>query len=243
MDATAPSESVLPERDTCYRLRRKYLLVGVVAVTGCVVMGTTSTAAAWWNLDGSFPRPKLAAAIFAAFWSCFSLLGWWLILASIRFRLFVSNLGIEEQGVIWTTAIPFDQVTRLDWRLGPQRGSAKIHSSEAKITLHFDNFTPSERLELIAAIRERVKVSLQHGWDEFDERFFHPPSPARLRQVKVLNAILVAMLGFFAVFFTWCWWIGGGPEHLALGIVNAGAALAYLRLTAFRSGKTSTPLS
>src|SRR5438132_3763373 len=68
----------------CFRLRRYYLVIGVVCAALFAIMGVTSTLAAYWNIDGSFARPKLAALIFGTFWSGFTLLAVWVILAYFR---------------------------------------------------------------------------------------------------------------------------------------------------------------
>ena len=103
----------------CYRPRRYFLYVGIVCTVFFLVMGVGSTCVAYWNVDGSFARPKLAALTFAVFWSAFTLFGVWLLLFYTRSRLVISITSAESTGVFRTTTIVFDNITRVKWRCFP----------------------------------------------------------------------------------------------------------------------------
>ena len=57
-----------------YRPRRYYLIVGIVGAIFYSTMAIVSVVAAYWNIDGSFARPLLAAIIFGTFWCAMLLL-------------------------------------------------------------------------------------------------------------------------------------------------------------------------
>lgn len=157
-----------------YRLRRYYLIIGIVSTVSYLSMGVVSSCAAYWNIDGSFARPKLAASIFAVFWSCFTLLGVWLIVAYVRFRLYITDNRVSEVGLIGSATIDINDANQVVWRLIPRGGSVVVRSFDAKIKIGFDNYTPKERDELIAYCREQFRPEIQEGWLQFVERFLEP---------------------------------------------------------------------
>ena len=215
------------EFQRCYRLRRRVLIIGVVSTVSCLMFGVTSACAAYWNIDGSFARPRLAAVIFSAFWSCVTLLGMWLIVAYVRCRLYVTDSCISEVGLVASTTIEIDDANRVVWRLIPSSGSVVIRSIDAKIKIGFDDYTPNERDELITFCRTRFRPEIQEGWSQFVERFLEP-NPKRERHSRVAMLVLLLNLTFFAGSFVYLWLMGRGVQYLVLGIVNALVVLWYL---------------
>src|SRR5262245_33709454 len=104
MSATADIDP-LPTDARCYRLRRYYLVVGVVCAVFFAAMGIASTVAALWNIDGSFARPQLAALIFGTFWSGFTLLAVWVIVAYFRERLYFGKAGVVQHGIFHSRSL------------------------------------------------------------------------------------------------------------------------------------------
>jgi phage shock protein PspC (stress-responsive transcriptional regulator) len=90
------------------------------------VMGVASTLAAYFNVDGSFARPKLAALIFGVFWLAFTCLAIWMLLAYYRSRLFVGANSLRQIGVLRDRQVRFSQVEQLKWRRFPQGGSVRM---------------------------------------------------------------------------------------------------------------------
>src|SRR5260370_35504830 len=80
----------VPTEARCFRLRPYYLVVGIVCAGFFAVVGVTSTVVAYFNVDGSFARPYLAALVFGVFWSGFTALAVWVIAAYFRERLILS---------------------------------------------------------------------------------------------------------------------------------------------------------
>lgn len=222
----------------CYRLRRYYLIVGLIGTVSFFSWGVVSTCAAYWNIDGSFALPTVAALIFGTFWSCFTLFGMWLILAYYSFRLYVTDSGVTEVGIIGSRTIEFSNVNRVRWRVIPRGGSVAMHGNEKRITIGFANFTPAERDELIDFCRNKFCPDLQENWSRFVEQL-KEPTPERKRRSGVSSSITLLLLAFFAGTFTYFWFLGLGGEYLVLGIVNALAPLWYLHRRRLHQRRTA----
>ena len=72
MNTTADFRRISAEAKS-FRPRRYYLIFGVVSAVFNAVMGVTTTVAAYFNIDGSFAQPRLAALILGVYWSGFTL--------------------------------------------------------------------------------------------------------------------------------------------------------------------------
>lgn len=229
---TTPSEasgnSLASDGARRYRPRRYYLYLGIVCTLFFLVMGIGSTCVAYWNVDGSFARPKLSALVFAVFWSVWTLLGIWLILCYTRERLVISTTSIESTGVFKRTLLALDHVTRVKWRLFPQHGSIVLRTPDKKLVIELGNYLDSERKELIELTRRMFDYELQENWQRFCDRFIEPPSPARQSRRRLVRVLLAAMLCAFGAFFLYAWAKGLGAQHLALAIANFCVALCYL---------------
>ena len=157
---------------TVYRIRNSYLAVGVICTAFFVAIGVTSVIVAWWNIDGSFRFPKSTAIGFGIFWSAFTALGVWIILAYYRERLFASNQGIRQRGCIRSRTVMFDEVVSGRWRRYPNGGSLVLRSPDRKIVIYFDNFSPDERIELIQFLRSALDDKRQVNWTDFELALF-----------------------------------------------------------------------
>jgi hypothetical protein len=208
---------------TVYRIRNYYLAVGLTCTACFTAFGVVSTLAALWNSDGSFPHPLGFAVLFGVFWSCFSLLGIWLVLAYFRERLFVSDLGIRQKGCFRTRTLQFAQLITARWRTWPQNGSLVLKSPEQRIVVDFDNFQESERIELIEFFRQRLAESSEN-WIRFEASYLVPrvvPAQARRRHHVAMAGMFLAFglfFGFTDIF------IPGQPRQPALAVANLVAA-------------------
>ena len=84
-------------------MRPYFRNVGLIGTIFFVVVGLVSTLAAYFNVDGSFARPKLAALLFGLFWSAFTLLGIWLLLLYYKYRLLSTIHRYDRLGSCVTT--------------------------------------------------------------------------------------------------------------------------------------------
>ena len=161
----------IPKEPKCFRPRRYYLVVGAVSAVFFGVMGVTSTIAAYFNIDGSFPQPRLSALIFGGFWLAFTLMAAWVIAAYFRERLFLAHNTIFQQGIFRATTLDAGEVVRIKWRTLPAGGSVVVRTGSEKITMHLHNFTPDEREEIARFVRKRFAEEIQENWSRFEEVF------------------------------------------------------------------------
>jgi hypothetical protein len=151
-------------------LRLFYLVVGAISAVFCAVVGVTSTVVAYWNIDGSFARPKVSALIFGIFWSVFVVVSLWVVLAYFRERLFVARNAVVQRGVLRSKTIDIADVIRVKWRNWPVGGSVVAQSHSGKITVYLDNFPTRERGPIIQFFRETFATEIQDNWARFEGR-------------------------------------------------------------------------
>ncbi len=216
------------EWDHIYRLRQYFRNIGIVCTAFFLCAWVASVLAAYINIDGSFARPALAIAIFSVGWGGFTLLGVWLILAYVKYRLFLNDTTIRHAGVLSSRSISLDTIEELKWRLFPLGGSCVLTSAGARIKIEFGNFTKAERSDLITYLRGRVSESRQANWDLFhDHLLAHSPETAR--QQRSAKRVFILTLFGFAMVFAVLWFWGHGGRFLAISLVNAvvGAWAAF----------------
>jgi hypothetical protein len=216
-----------PTAVMCFRPRRYYLIVGVVSAVFFVMIGVTSTVVAYFNIDGSFARPRLAAMIFAVFWSGFTLLAAWRIAAYLRERLFLANNTIVQHGIFRSRTLDVGDVYQVKWRNWPVGGSIVVRTHSEKVKIHLDNFTKGEREEVVLFFRDTFADEIHDNWWHFEECAHSLSSPGKCVSRGAI-VLIVAALMCFAGLFVYCWFAGLGAQYLFLGVVNAVAAIWYL---------------
>lgn len=210
----------------CYRLGRQYLILGVVCLALFLAMDIGSIHAAYWNVDGSFPRPVLAAWIVGVFWSLWVLLALWMIIAYFRERLFVTPDAITQVGCFGETSIIIAEVTQIVWRRFPGRGSVIVRSDFRRIKIYLSNFTGNEQDQIIAHLRHTFSTDIQADWTPFIESWLQSSAPQRKFGAGVLCTLI---LFSFAVVFGYCWFAGLGSQWLVISILNSVGGMWYAR--------------
>ena len=142
----------------CYRMRPYFRIVGIICTVFFAVVGVASTLVAYFNVDGSFARPRLAALIFGLFWSAFTFLGVWLLLLYYKYRLFVSDLSLRQKGVLLDRRIDLNFVDELKWRRFPAGGSIRLSGMFGVLKIEFGNFNIVDREELVSVLRHAISV-------------------------------------------------------------------------------------
>jgi hypothetical protein len=235
--STIADTAQVPTETRCFRLRRYYLLVGIVCGVVFVAIGIASTVAALWDIDGSFARPKLAALIFGTFWSGFTLLAAWIIAAYFRERLVFGGAAIIQHGIFGSRTLALGDVFQIKWRAWPVGGSVVVRTHSEKVVIHLDNFTKGEREELIRFLRETFAAEIQENWSRFEEVVHRSSAPGK-RVSRGGTITIAALLMCFAGVFVYCWFAGLGGQYLVLGVVNAAAAIWYfVRIRFIKDGK------
>ena len=212
----------------CYRLGRMYLALGIVFTTVFLCMDIWSVYVAYWNIDGSFPHPKLHALVHGIFWSAWTLIGLWLIVAYFRERLFVNSELITQYGCVSLKKIRVPDVVHVGWKGIPHLGKIIVRSQSISIKIHLANYTRDQRRALIQFFSNNFPVGIQDGWEQFSK--CRQPDRLPTKQDALRGALICALLllGFGAILI-YCWLYGLGLQFLVVGILTIVAGLWYLR--------------
>ena len=225
-----------PQWTHCYRMRPYFRNVGLICTAFFAVVGLASTLAAYFNIDGSFARPRLAALVFGVFWSAWSLLGIWLLLLYYRYRLFVNESTLRQMGVVRDRQAELELIHELKWRRFPKGGSVRLSGLFGVLKIELGNFQSVEREQLMSFLREAVAETNQIGWEQFQEQFRDSPQKKqRSRRARFLIAFVFAA---HAIAFGVLWAVGCGMLYLAMSVVNALMAVYLFRS---HSGKHHEP--
>jgi hypothetical protein len=217
----------LPTEAKCFRLRRYYLVVGIVCAVFFAVFGVTSTVVAYLNIDGSFPRPHLAALVFGVFWSGFTLLGLWVIAAYFRERLFLDDNTIVLNSTFRSKTLDVGDVVQVEWRISPVGGSIVVRTRSEKVKIYLDNFTKDDREQVVFFFRKTFANEVQENWSLFEERARRLSATER-RVPRGGMMVIASIFMCLAGLFVYCWFAGLGMQYLFIGFVNAIAAIWYV---------------
>jgi hypothetical protein len=213
------NSAMCEECDHTYRLRPYFRNIGIVCTSIFLFTWVGSVLAAYFNIDGSFAKPALAIAFFSIGCGVPTLLGIWLIVAYVKYRLLVDHNTICHVGVLQTKRISLDTVQELNWRIIPQGGSCVLTSIATNIKIEFNNFTMVERACLINYLHQRVSGDRQTNWTSFHDRFL-VSSPERARQQQSAKRILILFMFGFAAAIAALWLSGRGVQYLVISVVN-----------------------
>jgi hypothetical protein len=225
-----------------YRLSRHALEVGVVAVALFGLMGVLSVTAALLNSDGSFRHPVAAAVTFGVLWSCFVLLGFWLILIYSRHRLFVDPTTVRVTGCFVTRKVCLANVTHVAWK-SFKHGTLVLKEPSSIVKIGFGNYTFQERLELIHFFREALAGREQEGWERFESRCMPPQVDYKELRSQMHGHLRFAAIAFAAAIplmyaiLIWLKFADGLPNGnwfvvAILPLAIAGAILGMMWLAA-----------
>jgi hypothetical protein len=181
-----------------YRLSKHALEVGVVAVALFGLMGGVSVAAALLNSDGSFRHPLAAAVTFGVGWSCFVLLGVWLILIYSRHRLFVDPKTVRVTGCFASRQVHLANLTHVAWKSFIGHGTLALKDTSNIVKIGFGNYTFQERLELIRFFRKALAGREQDGWERFESRCMPPQVDYKELRSQMHGHLRFAAIAFAA---------------------------------------------
>ncbi len=151
-----------------FRLRKHYLHAGLWPGLLFLTMAIACVAA------GFVKGPLVGCLAIAAFWLGFVLLSAWILVTYFCEQLHVDGIGVEKRGIFSNRELLLDSSASLKWRLWPRGGSAVVRSPLSRIAIDFDNYDPSERVELIDHLHSVVSVDQQTGWEAFCQRWALP---------------------------------------------------------------------
>lgn len=171
------------------------------------------------NSDGSFKNPLLAATIFGVFWSCFLLLGLYILIISRNYRLVVDNVTINQTGAFFTLRITIPEVLSAEWRNWPSGYSVKLESRDSSLAIELGTIQPENRDWLIDFLRSTIPETSQINWENF---LLNPECKNKRKSATPLQRAII-FYGF-AISFVVAWICGLGVVNLLAAIVNTGVA-------------------
>ncbi len=216
-----------PQWTDCYRMRPYVRNVGLACTAFFAIVGLASTLAAYFNIDGSFARPKLAALVFGLFWSAWTLLGIWLLLGYYRYRLFVNKSTLRQVGIVSDRQAELELIRELKWRQYPKGGSVRLSGLFGVMKIELGNFQTIEREQLTAFLRQAVAETNQIGWEQFQEHF--RDSPKKKQRSRRARFVIACVFAAHAIAFGLLWVVGRGMSYLAMSVVNALIAVHLFR--------------
>jgi len=200
-----------------YRLSRHCLIIGLIGVVFFSGIGAFSVYAAFWNIDGSFPHPKIHAFVYLVFWSCWNALAILLIIAYFRTWLCVTADKVMQQGVVFYRELYVADVSAVTWKGIPQAGKIILRSKDTRIKVDLGNFTTRDRTELIQSARDQFDTGVQIGWSRFNRTISSRPdaTPEAARRTATICALLFFILGVSLILVAWLnlgveWYFAGG---------------------------------
>jgi hypothetical protein len=150
---------------TTFRIRKHQRNLAALCLIFFVAIGAASAYGMW--TDAPKERRIYLVVFVTSFWGAMACLSLWGLLAYLRERLEIQNGLVTHQGVIGKREIDFDAVTDAHWKLGKNGGRLKLRTPTQRLTVHFDNFEPAERLSLYRFFRSTLPERPQRGWDLF----------------------------------------------------------------------------
>jgi hypothetical protein len=208
-----------------YRVRRTYVWFAAACCAFFVAIDVTTVVAAWWNIDGSFARPKLAAVLFGLFWSAWALASVWLWSFAVRYRLNFTAEEIVQQGAWFRKVIPRHALQTIVWRTIPRGGSVRVKSPYAAATIEFGLFTEAERQRVIERVRGLIDADRQEHWEVFHRRHvLHEVPPPPINPLWARRLVSAGLLAF-ALFFAAQGAVRGENRLFVMAAVNLAAAL------------------
>jgi hypothetical protein len=166
---------------TTFRIRKHHRNLAALSLTLFVAVGAASAFCAW--TDAPKDRRIYLVVVFLSFWGAMACLSLWGLFAYLRERLEIQNGLVSHQGVIGKREIALDAVTDAHWqlgrislgaaitdapwKLGKNGGRLELRTPTQRLTVHFENFEPAERLSLYRFFRRTLPERPQRGWDLF----------------------------------------------------------------------------
>ena len=203
------------------------------------MLGVIGTYAAFFNIDGSFPKPILAAACIAAFALTWVLITVWATLFYARHKVTIDQQEMKIVGAFTTTNIRLDLIEEVRWQKIGELSRVVLISNSGRAVIDLDNFSKHDKKQITNFVRSIIPLQKHVGWEKFasaNNTTFHK-EPAKW---VVGTAHAVLLIVSFAIIFTSMVLLMIYPNFIALmALVIAGALAAYVTHRAiFKNVKT-----
>ena len=147
-----------------YRVDPSAIRTLKICAVAFVIIWVGSTAVAFFNPDGSFPEPILAAMICFLFWGAWLIFTLRAIQSYARHELTLSDTHITIQNKT-TVKIPLNQIEHIKWQRITKHGRIRIHYQNKKIKIDPSSYPANDIPDIINYFREKIDLNKQSGWD------------------------------------------------------------------------------
>lgn len=131
-------------------------------------LGVVSSWTAATSIDGAFANPGAAAYYFGTLWGAFTMLGMYLMVSYYRYSLRISPTEICQVLAFSRTTLSIQNVSEIEWKQRPQRGSVVLHCGSTKMKIILGNLTDDDRRKVITVLQQVLSsVPHQVGWHKF----------------------------------------------------------------------------
>lgn len=202
-----------------FRIRRSYLVLGILCTAAIAALGGFSVIGAALNLDGSFRYPLPTAVGLGCFWGAWFLAAVYTIAFACRDQLTVTAEHLTRKGVFRTHTTPVAAITAVEWIRNPNR--VVVRYPRGRIKLDFDGYAPDARAQLVQQLRSLTAAELQSGWAAFEASHLRHYRPAHRSRGAALVCLLMYAALAAGAGYGWRWQLGW-PFLL----VSAGSGLA-----------------
>ncbi|TWU14540.1 hypothetical protein CA54_34090 [Symmachiella macrocystis] len=163
-------EDITVQEDTrTFRSDQSNFIKGLIIVVLCSVIGIFSTVSAIFEMLDSEPGSIGALISMAFIWGGAVVGGIFVIISSVRARLYLSKTGIVQQGCIGRESMRSDDVSRVQWGVRAAR-NVFISGVTGEIQINVDGYQQFEQDEIIDFIRNMFPTEIQENWQTYSQR-------------------------------------------------------------------------
>lgn len=160
-----PPDNFEPRTILMFQPRKGYRTTAILLLLASITFGIASAGVAWGEALND--RHITAVARLSAFACAMTAsVAAWMLMVSFRVRLLINGDNLIWHGVLSRKEIAVSGATAACW-ISMNRGSLRLFSPTASLTVDFDLFEPEERLWLIDFLRNRLPACIQHEWGRF----------------------------------------------------------------------------
>jgi len=144
-----------------FRIRRSYLVLGILCTAAITALGGFSVIGAALNLDGSFRYPLPTAVGLGCFWGGWFLAAVYTIAFACRDQLTVTAEQLTHKGVFRTHTTPVAAITAVEWIRNPNR--VVVRYPRGRIKLDFDGYGRAGTACAAAAFADCGRAAVRLG--------------------------------------------------------------------------------
>lgn len=199
----------------CFRMSPKWVVFSLGFMIFCLAIPIGGTIAIMF-LAAPGEKLQCIAVVWctSACWGPFFAMGAYIFVAARRYRLFLGDDALCEQGVFRERIIALADIQQVRWNPLIDGGMIEARDSAGKISVTLMLLRSADRPQVIAWFRDCVPADQQWGWDVFEDWIL--PSPAARRRHLLWQT---AGYGIGAVVLLIIWLTGLLSDQFILGLL------------------------